>query len=268
MLYLNNEPLNFLQFSAGETHIKLENPGKNPVVTMMFESNKDLIDLALVKDALNRMGSADVTLVSHYFPYSRQDRVMTHGESLGVKVVADTINRMGFSQVVTLDDHSSVVDAVLDRHYEIPRSLIIDSFPEINNLLKESLDPVIVSPDAGAYKSNAKIVESLSKRITALRHVSCEKIRDVSNGAITHFSLNGDVSGADCLILDDICDGGFTFIKTAEALREAGAASVSLYVTHGIFSKGLECLKEAGISNIFTTTSFKQGEGVFLWDDA
>jgi ribose-phosphate pyrophosphokinase len=56
-----------------------------------------------------------------------------------------------------------------------------------------------------------------------------------------------------CLIVDDICDGGATFVALARKLREAGAIEVSLFVTHGIFSKGKDL---EGIDNIYTTGSF------------
>ena len=80
----------------------------------------------------------------------------------------------------------------------------------------------------------------------------CEKERDVSTGWITGFKLESPeiVVGKDILITDDICDGGMTFLKCAEALKEAGANSVSLYVTHGIFSKGLDIFKGL-VDNIY-----------------
>jgi ribose-phosphate pyrophosphokinase len=83
------------------------------------------------------------------------------------------------------------------------------------------------------------------------------KKRDVASGKLTGFSLMaGDVRGRDLLIVDDLCDAGGTFIGSAQVLREAGAHSVSLYVTHGIFSKGVEHLFANGIDAIYTTTSY------------
>ena len=67
--------------------------------------------------------------------------------------------------------------------------------------------------------------------------------------------LQGDVAGRDVLIADDLCDAGGTFIGSAAALREAGARSVSLYVTHDLFSKGVEYLLSQGIERIWTTSS-------------
>jgi ribose-phosphate pyrophosphokinase len=58
------------------------------------------------------------------------------------------------------------------------------------------------------------------------------------------------------LIVDDICSRGGTFVHTAKALKDAGAANVYLYITHcertifngEIFSSGL-------IEKVFTTNS-------------
>lgn len=83
------------------------------------------------------------------------------------------------------------------------------------------------------------------------------KHRDVQSGQLTGFALlAGDVRGRDVLIVDDLCDAGGTFIGAAQVLRQHGARSVSLYVTHGIFSKGVEHLLAQGIDNIYTTTSY------------
>ncbi|CCJ77069.1 Ribose-phosphate pyrophosphokinase [Cronobacter muytjensii 530] len=68
--------------------------------------------------------------------------------------------------------------------------------------------------------------------------------------------MDGDVKDKAVLIVDDLCDAGGTFIGSAQVLRDAGARSVSLYVTHGVFSKGVENLLNNGIDQLYTTTSF------------
>jgi len=79
-----------------------------------------------------------------------------------------------------------------------------------------------------------------------------KKTRDQSTGHITDYKLSGEVEGKSVLIVDDICDGGMTFKLLAEELMEAGAVHINLYVTHGIFSKGLRTLFESGIEDVFT----------------
>jgi len=59
------------------------------------------------------------------------------------------------------------------------------------------------------------------------------------------------------LIVDDICDGGGTFIPTIEMLKiKYPLVPILLYVTHGVFSKGTEHLYDAGLHEIYTTNTY------------
>jgi ribose-phosphate pyrophosphokinase len=79
------------------------------------------------------------------------------------------------------------------------------------------------------------------------------KTRDVSTGKLTGFTLEPIPAGGHYLVVDDICDGGGTFIGLGEKIREQGAFA-DLFVSHGIFSKGTEDLKKV-FKNIITTDS-------------
>jgi ribose-phosphate pyrophosphokinase len=57
--------------------------------------------------------------------------------------------------------------------------------------------------------------------------------------------------------VDDLCDGGATFIGAAKCLRDAGAKFVGLVVPHGIFSRGVSHVLDNGIDHIHTSNSFK-----------
>jgi ribose-phosphate pyrophosphokinase len=102
-----------------------------------------------------------------------------------------------------------------------------------------------------------KKTHKLAQQLGGMEVVACEKIRDVKTGHLSGFSVfSDDLKGKDCLITDDICDGGGTFLGIADALRKKGAGWVYLAVSHGIFSHGFEKL-EAALDGIFTTDSFK-----------
>ena len=105
---------------------------------------------------------------------------------------------------------------------------------------KNQAETIYVAPDAGAEKSVREDAAYFDKRL-----VTATKTRDTKTGEITATVVHDkdSVKGANCLILDDICDGGRTFIELAKALKAAGALEVQLYVTHGIFSRGLDVLK-------------------------
>jgi ribose-phosphate pyrophosphokinase len=114
----------------------------------------------------------------------------------------------------------------------------------------------LVSPDAGATKKTLKVAQHYE----GLKVINCDKIRDTMTGEITGTYVNWGFSMKEMrlLIVDDICDGGMTFIKIAEAVQKFKPKSIDLYVTHGIFSKGLEPLLDAGIRRVYTTDSFDQ----------
>jgi ribose-phosphate pyrophosphokinase len=103
---------------------------------------------------------------------------------------------------------------------------------------------VLISPDAGAEKKIKELGNLLSSNEKKVPLLCARKVRDTLTGAILATEIYGDVQGRDLIILDDICDGGRTFVELAKALRNQGAGDLYLYVTHGIFSKGLTELKE------------------------
>jgi len=238
-------------FSGGEPHIRIRsNLREDEIVhvTQRINSFQDLGLLVLATDALKRMGVRLGALFIPYFPGARQDRVMVPGEALTVKVYADLINYLEFNKVYIFDPHSEVTLAVLNRSEGISNHQFIK---EVKQQLKSPI--VLVSPDGGALKKIYKLSESLG----GIEVVECSKKRDVKTGKLSGFTVYGnDLEGKNCLIVDDICDGGGTFVGLAGALKEKNAGKLYLAVSHGIFSKGLEDLKV--FEQIFTTNSIFQ----------
>jgi ribose-phosphate pyrophosphokinase len=240
-------------FSGGEPHIKI-NPNfdifKSITITHRLNSFNDLGLLCLAVDALQRMEAKLETLIIPYFPSARQDRVMVKGEPLSVKVYADILNNLKFKKVIVFDAHSEVTPAVLNNAEAITNHKFVEKvIQEIGD------DVLLISPDGGALKKIYKVSEYLG----GIEVVECSKSRDVKTGKLTGFKVYADdLQGKDCLIVDDICDGGGTFIGLAEELKKKNAGKLYLSVSHGIFSKGFEDLK--CFERIFTTDSFKNIE--------
>jgi len=115
----------------------------------------------------------------------------------------------------------------------------------------------LVAPDAGATKK----VDTVAKHFGGLEVIQGYKKRDTATGAITGIGFMGDVKGKDLLIVDDLCDAGGTFIGLGMKLKDAGAKAVGLYVSHGIFSKGIGALLNSCIDEIYTTVSFETVNG-------
>jgi len=241
-------------FAGGEPHIKI-NPNfdttKAVIVTHRLNSFNDLGILCLAADALQRMELELAELIIPYFPAARQDRVMIPGEPLSVKVNADIINGLGFKKVTVFDAHSEVTPALLDKCNAVPNHKFIQEV--IKHIGKE---PLLISPDGGALKKIYKVSEFLN----GLDVVECSKHRDVKTGKLEGFKVyTDDLNGRDCLVVDDICDGGGTFIGLAAELKKKNAGKLYLAVSHGIFSKGVDDMA-AIFDRIFTTNSFRELE--------
>lgn len=236
-------------FSGGEPHIKI-NPNldltKGVTVTHRIASFQDMGLLCVAVDALKRMDVTLETLVIPYFPAARQDRLMTRGEALSVKVYADIINAFGFKKVEVFDAHSEVTAAVLSHCIVIPNHQFIEQvITHIGNGV------LLISPDGGALKKIYKLSEFLG----GIDVVECSKSRNVQTGKLTGFKVySDDLHGQDCLIVDDICDGGGTFIGLAKELKNKNAGKLYLAVSHGIFSKGFDDLN--CFEKIYCTNSF------------
>lgn len=213
-------------------------------IAAKIDDSDGVIGLLLLSDALKRYAwnrGYDVILYLDYVPYARQDRVCSRGESLSIKVFADLVNSCGFSGVYITDPHSYVAPALINNCSIINQWDIIKESSLINDIESGKLIPV--APDKGA---TAKV------EMLGFEYIQGNKVRDLATGKLSGFSFHGDVAGKNLLIIDDICDGGGTFIGLTKILLEAGALSVDLYVTHGIFSKGREVLHQGGIRNIYT----------------
>ncbi len=245
-------------FHGGEPHLKLQLPPasffteEEVLIVQRIRRSDDFMLLLLATDALRRAGYRRLSVLLPYFPAARQDRVMVPGEPLSVKVYTQIINAQRYERVLTFDPHSDVVPALLDNVEVISNKNFIKKV--LQKFDSQSL--VLVAPDAGA----AKKLRKLAARLGNLDLVLCEKQRDVQNGTLTGFQVfSKNLEGRDCLIVDDICDGGATFTGIAKALKAKNAGRVFLAVSHGIFSDGFEKF-EGLLDGIFTTDSFRNVE--------
>ncbi|WP_460217797.1 ribose-phosphate diphosphokinase [Psychroserpens sp. MEBiC05023] len=238
-------------FSGGEPHIKILstlNVSESVTITIRIRSFNDLGLLLVAVDALRRLGVTSIMLFLPYMPGARQDRVMIPGEALSVKVYANLINELNLESVIVFDPHSEVTPALLNN------CKVIDN----HNFIKQVVDDIkskiiLISPDGGALKKIYKVSEFLG----GLPVVECSKQRNIKNGKLEGFKVyEEDLNGRSCLIVDDICDGGGTFIGLAEALKTKNAGDLYLAVSHGIFSKGSVILKQH-FTKIYTTDSFR-----------
>lgn len=230
-------------------------------------------DLELIIGATHALRELGVENIDLYIPYcigGRSDRKFSDGGFNYIKnVIAPIINLQKFSQVEIVDPHSDVLEACIDHFKKIDNSEVVDfafnDYFDDLDIYYDFANVRLVSPDAGALKKVYHISEKFG-----LKHeiVIAAKHRDPVSGQITHTSVPLSVHDADkdLFIIDDICDGGRTFIEIAKAIKITRSLSsavhpdqhgkIFLIVTHGIFSAGFEELGEH-FDGIYCTNSIK-----------
>lgn len=240
------------KFKDGQVTAKIIESG-NLNIKIRGNSYEDLFRAAAIKEAwdaenaTNKNGIATLTILC--LIGQRSDRRFNKGESFDLKIICKFINDMNFNKVSILHPHSPISLALINNSEKISH------FQFVKKAYKTIGKPILVSPDAGAYKTTHEIAEALNADL-----VPSNKVR--VNGAPL-ISIQGDVKDKECLIVDDLADGGRTFKFLAEALKQQGALKVYLYVTHSQFNYGFDELKES-IDHIYCTNSYKNIEDDFV----
>lgn len=211
----------------------------------------EIMALALLTDALRHAGDfREADLQLDYLPYGRADRRFVPGDSFALKVFGRMLGDLGYDRIITIDVHSHMALAVINNLINVqPDWLIRQAIKQIG---RKELS--ILLPDKGAARYQLK-----GLRLPILR---ADKMRDVKTGRLTGFTVP-IIKTKRILIVDDICDGGGTFLGIAdEILDKQPETELYLYVTHGLFSKGLAEL-EKRFRQVFTSDSlFREDKNV------
>ena len=218
-----------------------------------YPANDHLMELLIMIDALRRASARRITAVIPYFGYARQDRKPGPRAPISAKLVANLITEAGADRVLTLDLHAAQIQGFFD----IPTDNLF-AVPVLGRDVRENYDLnnlMVVSPDVGGVVR----ARALAKRLDAMLAI-VDKRRD-KPGESEVMNVIGDVSGKDCILIDDIIDSGGTLCNAADALLEKGATSVTAYITHGVLSGGAVAritssrLKELVITDSIQPTS-------------
>lgn len=245
-------------FPAGEAHTKREEqrelePTEIAIIQPSADSiHDDLFQLAMWNDyvvgSLVAPTATKRVLILPYVPGARADR----GTPWGAEVYTEFINRLELDQVIIFDPHSPVVVQLLDDWTEDSLTVVHSDELWEQFLLQMTLTHYtgIIAPDKGAVE-RATAMADLAKLpvFTATKH------RDEATGKLSGFAIDGLDPEGRYLIVDDICDGGGTFLGLAEA-SGLGYGHIDLYVSHGVFSKDALYNLKQKFEFIFTTNSY------------
>ncbi len=235
------------RFSDGEVSVEIqEHVRGNDVFVLQstcHPSNDNLMELLVIVDALKRASAGRITAAIPYFGYARQDRrPRSNRVPIAAKLVANMLVAAGVDRVMTMDLHAEQIqgffDIPVDNIYGLPILL-----EDVQN--KHLEKPIVVSPDHGGVVR----ARSLAKRLECDLAI-IDKRRPKANVSEV-MNIIGDVTGKDCIIVDDLVDTAGTLCKAAVALKENGARSVTAYCTHPVLSgAAVERLNESVLDEL------------------
>ena len=239
-------------FSDGEINIEIrENVRGNDVFVVQptcAPTNRHLMELIFMIDALRRASAGRITAVVPYFGYARQDRrVRSVRVPISAKVVADMLSNAGVDRVLTVDLHAEQIqgffNCTVDNVYGAPVLLGDIERQNYSNLQ-------VVSPDVGGVVRARAVAKQLDCDLAII-----DQRRPSSNQSEV-MNLIGEVDGRTCVLVDDIVDTAGTLCKAAEALKKNGATKVVAYATHAVLSgSAIDNIKNSQLDELVVTNS-------------
>lgn len=251
-------PIFISHFADGEILVKPEVGVRNKVVTVIQSLSKPvnerLMELLIAIDALKRASAKIINVIIPYYAYARQDRKTNGREPITSKLVANLIEKAGASRVTIIDIHSEQTQGF----FEIPVDTLPSTFLTVREAIKKikTNNLVVVSPDYGGVKRARSIANVLNCGLAIL-----DKRRPRPNHAEI-INILGNVENKDCLISDDMIDTGGTLVAACKVLKNKGAKSINVAITHGIMSypateRIIEAINSKIISNFYLTNSIE-----------
>ncbi len=242
------------QFSDGEIKVQIEDNVRGHdtfiIQSTCAPTNKNVMEIMLIADALKRSSASKVTAIVPYYGYARQDRrVRSARVPISAKVVADMFASVGIDRVLTIDLHSETIQGFFDMPADnvYAAKLMVDHIKD-NNDRKEV---VVVSPDVGGVVRSRALAKLLDDTDLAI----IDKRRAAANQSEV-MNIIGDIEGKVCIVPDDLIDTAGTLCNAADALKEKGAKAVKAYITHPVLSgPAIERLNNSSIDELVVTNS-------------
>ncbi|UTO04084.1 ribose-phosphate pyrophosphokinase [Moraxella sp. FZLJ2107] len=246
------------RFSDGEIAVEIKENVRGKDVFILqptcAPTNDNLMEVILLADALRRSSAGRITAVIPYFGYARQDRRPRSARvPISAKVVADMLSIAGIDRVMMVDLHSDQIQGFFD----VPVDNLYGTPVLLKDLKQQNYDNLmVVSPDVGGVvraRAMAKLLGDADLAIIDKRRARANESQ------VMH--IIGDVSGRDCVIVDDIVDTAGTLCKAAQALKDNGARRVVGYITHPVLSgKAIETIKNSALDELVVTDTIPLSE--------
>lgn len=236
---------NIFRFPDGEPQIEILSPLCNLkddiIVKCRICNPEDLFILMQAMDILDR-NECCISLEIYYLMGARMDRLMSYTRPVTKKII-DKILKGFECDIAIIEPHSDIC-------FHNFTDWIMNKVTE-KYALSNSYAYQLIAPDHGAIERYDKLEFSGVGT----------KVRDVATGKITGFEFKQiETFTKPILIVDDLCDGGGTFLGLAQKIREYTDVPMDIFVTHMVNQKGIENLSKT-FRNVIFTNSYKD------WDN-
>lgn len=244
------------KFSDGEIFVSIKENvrGKDVFIVQPTSPpvNDNLMELCIIIDTLKRASAKRITAVIPYYGYARQDRKCAPRVPITARLVADLIQTAGAHRVLAFELHAGQIQGFfnipVDHMYAL--RVFVDYLLQNCHVKKDGNSPVVVSPDAGGMERARCFAKKLDSSLAII-----DKRRSAMNVAhVMH--VIGDVTGQDCIIVDDMVDTAGTLTEAAKALKEQGAKKVTACCVHALLSgPAIDRIKASCIEELIVTDS-------------
>lgn len=239
-----------VRFPDGECYTRVDRESLEDDVVIVQNTYPDgnIIEMLLLEDVARRLKAKSVTIVIPYFGYARQDRVFKNGEPESAKIMCEILG-IKADRVITVDLHKE--DSLRDFKCATKD---VKAAEAIADFFKDKGIDLVMSPDIGA----ADRAKDVGTRM-GVEYDHLNKTR-LSGTEVVIKPANADCRGKNVLIVDDMIATGGTIIAATEQLKAAGASSVSVACTHGVFvNNALDRLTSSAIDNVYCCNTLENG---------
>lgn len=243
---------NIITFHDGEPHIELGYiDRKEPVMVHCRITNpRELFILMQVIDILDRQ-EVIYRIFIYYLMGMRMDRVMDFNRPFTLKIISDILNRSKAESIFITEPHSDRISFFNNSKIFADSTWSLVSYHiDINNY-------ILVFPDKGAQERYCGLWFDNNSVI------KCSKVRDVKTGQLSSFKIENPelIGDKPLMILDDLCDGGGTFVGVANEIKKIKPdVDLNIYVTHMVNYNGLTNLS-MNFNHVWYTNSYCDWKG-------
>lgn len=226
--------------------------------------NDNLTELFLLISCLKRASAKRVTCVIPYLSYMRHTETgYAKRKSLAIADIAKMLENLGCDDIITMNLHISESKGF----FSIPILNLDVTNIGASYLSKKKLEnPCVISLEGKKhYVQRAADLKSyledkgLNPSFTCL--IKDELKSDETKKVYSH--IGDDMEGKDCILVDNIIEGGVTLNCSTEYVRKHGANRIFMFVPHGILTpQCLELIDRIHVDEVITTNSIKE-HGVY-----